>query len=368
MRILRIISRVVVGVTFVFSGFVKGVDPMGTMYKIQDYFIAYNMDWALPTAIFFSFLLVTLEFALGIYLLLNLRIKLASRILLVMMSFFTVVTLFDALYNPVADCGCFGEAIKLTNWETFYKNLVLMVFTLIVVFTPRHKKVTMSLKRQDTVGLLFIIAFALFSFYSYKNLPPLDFRDWKEGKNMKQQGEEKYYLIYKNVNSGETKKYLSSKIPYNDTTWTNNWEFVKQKIDYSEVKRKHNLQIIDFNGNDVTQSIIENPEYQFVVSAYSFDEASLRGLQQIVQLYKALDDKGYQFALLTSALKNRVEEFYKRYDTSIPVYQADDIELKSIIRSNPGLILLKNGIVLEKWHYSNIPGNKEILNQYPLKQ
>ena len=166
MRILRIISRVVVGVTFVFSGFVKGVDPMGTMYKIQDYFIAYNMDWALPTAIFFSFLLVTLEFALGIYLLLNLRIKLASRILLVMMSFFTVVTLFDALYNPVADCGCFGEAIKLTNWETFYKNLVLMVFTLIVVFTPRHKKVTMSLKRQDTVGLLFITVFALFPFYS----------------------------------------------------------------------------------------------------------------------------------------------------------------------------------------------------------
>jgi len=340
---------------------------MGTMYKIQDYFIAYNMDWAFPAALFLSFLLVTLEFAVGVYLLLNLRIKQVSWILLVMMSFFTVVTLFDALYNPVPDCGCFGEAIKLTNWETFYKNIVLMAFTLVIFFTSKYKKATISVKKQDTVGLLFIIAFGLFSYYSYSNLPPVDFRDWKEGKNMKQEGKARYFLIYENKKTGEKKKYLSSDIPYNDSTWVKNWEFVKQKIDYSEVTRKHNLQVIDFNGEDVTQSLIENPGYQFIIAAWSIDEANQSAISKIVSLYRQLDPAGYDFALLTSDLQERVTEFRDNYDTDIPVYQADDIELKSMIRANPGLILMKDGIVMEKWHYSNLPASKEILNQYPVK-
>jgi len=368
MHLIRIISRIIVGITFIFSGFVKGVDPMGTMYKIEDYLVAYNMDWALPAALFFSFLLVTIEFAIGIFLLLNLRIKQITWALLVMMSFFTVVTLFDALYKPVPDCGCFGEAIKLTNWETFYKNVVLLGFTFIIFFTPRSKKVILSRKKQDTVGSLFILAFVLFSYYSYTNLPPVDFRDWKEGKNMKQEGKEKYYLIYENKSTGETKKYRSSKIPYNDSAWMKNWEFVKQKIDYSEVKRKHDLQIVDFKGTDVTQDIIENPGYQFVITAYSFDEASEDGLEKSVALYQKLESKGYEFVLLTSVLKEDAEIFHEKYNTSLPVYQADDIELKSMIRSNPGLILLKNGVVKEKWHYSNFPGSKEILNHYPINQ
>lgn len=367
MKVIRLISRFIVGLTFIFSGFVKGIDPMGTMYKIQDYFFAYNLDWAIPSAIYLSFLLVTIEFSIGIFLLLNLRIKQTSWALLVMMVFFTIVTFFDALYNPVPDCGCFGEAIKLSNWGTFYKNVFLLVPTLIIFFSHKYRKITISQKKQDTVAALFVIAFLMVSYYSYTNLPAIDFREWKEGKDMKQTGKEKYYLIYKNKESGEKKKYLSSEIPHEDSVWMSNWEFVEQQIDDSQLERKHHLQITDFNNNDMTREIIENPDYQFLIAAHSLEKADERGLKKIVKLYKKLSDKGYDFALLTSSLEKQTKELERKYDTSLPAYQADGIELKAMIRSNPGLLLLQDGVVKQKWHYSNIPDTKEILKKYPVK-
>ncbi|MCF8231105.1 MAG: DoxX family protein [Bacteroidales bacterium] len=367
MKVIRLVSRFIVGLTFIFSGFVKGIDPMGTMYKIEDYLVAYNLDWAMPAAIYLSFLLVTIEFSIGVFLLLNLRIKQTTWAVLVMMVFFTIVTLFDALYNPVPDCGCFGEAIKLSNWETFYKNVFLMIPTLIIFFTHKYRQITISQKKQDTVALLFVIAFFMVSYYSYTNLPPIDFRDWKVGKNMKQSGKEKYYLVYENKESGEKKKYLASEIPYEDSVWMKNWKFVEQQIDDSQVEHKHHLQIMDYNNNDMTREIIENADYQFLIAAYSLDEADKKGVEKVVKLYKKLKDKGYDFALLTSSLKKRVDELTKKYDTSLPAYQADGIELKAMIRSNPGLLLLKNGVVKQKWHYSNIPNTKEILQKYPAK-
>lgn len=366
MKTLRIVSRVIIGITFMFSGFVKGVDPMGTMYKIEDYFVAYHLDWAMPLAIYLSFALVTLEFIIGVFLLLNIRMKEVTWVLTALMSFFTLVTLYDALFNPVPDCGCFGEAIKLTNWQTFYKNIVLMVFTLILVFTAKYSKKTFPLKMERTAGVLFTLAFLMFVFYNHQNLPAIDFREWKEGRNMKQSGKAKYYLVYKNKTSGETRAYLSSELPYNDSTWMENWEFVKQKIDYSQVNRKHHLQIVDYNGNDHTREIVENPNYQFIITSHSLDKAKAGALRRAAALYDSLSNKGYDFVVLTSSLKERSMEFQANYNTDIGIYQADDIELKTMVRANPGMILLKNGIILEKWHHSNLPGEEEILKHYPV--
>lgn len=131
---IKVLSRWIVGAVFVFSGFVKGVDPLGTAYKLQDYFEAYGTEWANSLSLFLSIFLSSLEFAIGAALLINLLPKLTARILTIVMVFFTLLTFYDALYAPVPDCGCFGDAIKLTNWQTFYKNLVLMVFVITVLF------------------------------------------------------------------------------------------------------------------------------------------------------------------------------------------------------------------------------------------
>jgi len=137
MKFLRILSRYLIGAVFIFSGFVKGVDPMGTMFRIEDYFIAYGTEWAMPLAIVISILLCTAEFVIGVLLILNVKIKIVTWLLLLMMSGFTIMTFFDALYNPVPDCGCFGDVLILTNWQTFYKNIFLIIFVFIIVSSSR---------------------------------------------------------------------------------------------------------------------------------------------------------------------------------------------------------------------------------------
>lgn len=364
MKRLRVVSRVIVGLTFMFSGFVKGVDPLGTTYKIEDYFIAYGMDWMLQAALPLAFLLVVIEFAIGAFILFNIRTRITSYALLAMMVFFTGVTFYDALYNPVPDCGCFGEAIKLTNWETFYKNIVLMVFTLVIVFTNRRVKYRSGSPGKDILGVIIILGFLGFSWYSYRHLPPVDFRDWKEGKNMKQTGEARYYLIYKNKSSGKEEKYLSSELPWNDSIWMKEWEFVKQKIDYSSVVKPHELQVMALDGTDMTREIIENDYYQFLVVSSDLQRANDSGLAKIILAYKELGDDRYDFAVLTASLEQEIDAFLKEYQTDMPVYQADDIELKSMVRANPGIILLKEGTIKEKWHYRDFPGPKEIQKKY----
>ncbi len=362
MKTLRLISRIVVGITFIFSGFVKGVDPLGTMYKIEDYFIAYGMDWALDLALPLAFLLVLVEFLLGAFILLNIRVKLTSYLLLAMMSFFTVVTFYDALYNPVPDCGCFGEAIKLTNWETFYKNIVLMVFTLIIVFTSPSKQALKNTVGKNISGVVIAILFLGFSWYSYRHLPPVDFRDWKVGKDMKQTGEPEYYLVYENKESGEQKRYLSAELPWSDSTWMSNWEFVRQEIDNSNVVKPHNLQIMSVDGDDMTKQLIETDHYQFLVASYSLNSASENGFEKIIKAYKTISDGDIEFAVITASLEEEIILFREKFDTDIPVYQADDIELKAMVRANPGVVLLHEGVVIDKWHHHDFPGAKEIKN------
>lgn len=365
MRIFRLISRIVVGITFIFSGFVKGVDPLGTMYKIEDYFIAYQMDWALDFALPLAFVLVLAEFLLGAFLLLNVRIKLTTYLITAMMAFFTIVTFYDALYNPVPDCGCFGEAIKLTNWETFYKNVVLMVFTLAILFTKPSQKALSHTKPKAVAGFIIALLFFGFNWYSYQHLPPVDFRDWKVGNDMTQEGEPKYYLVYENQETGEKQKMLSDEIPWDNEEWMNTWKFAEQQIDESSVKKPHNLEIISLeDGTDMTQLLIEEAEWQFLISAYNLETADESGLRKMVVLYEKLSDEGYEFALLTSSLDETVKEFRKKYNTDIPVYLADDIELKAMIRANPGMLLLNKGVVKAKWHHNDFPDADEIIQKF----
>lgn len=367
MKITANISRILVALVFIFSGFVKGVDPLGTAYRIEDYFLAFGMDWANPLSLFLSVFLCVFEFTLGAALLFNLRLKYMSWPLLLLMIFFTVLTLNDAIFNPVPDCGCFGDAIKLTNWVTFYKNIVLLIL-IGIIFIYRNKYHSMFLPGIDHSAIVLIFAaFALFSVYQYRHLPMIDFLGWKKGTDLlpDNPGKAKIYLTYRNKTTGEEKEYLSPDYPWNDSTWAAQWEFKSQRADDSGVIKGHSLKIFDASGNDVTETLVHNPGYQFLVASYNLGESSRKGFEKIDELDEEVYRDGHALAVLTGSLQEEIDTFRQGLHPDLEFYQADDIELKMMIRANPGLILLKDGVVLGKWHWRDLPDYKELKEQFP---
>lgn len=368
MKFLRNFSRLLVGAVFIFSGFVKGIDPLGTTYRIEDYFIAYGMDWGIPMALFLSVFLSTLEFFLGVALVLNLKIKYLSWILFPMMAFFTLLTFYDALFEPVPDCGCFGDAITLSNWKTFYKNIVLILLVSVIFFQRKKYHPPYPWLVQVILGLIFGLGFGGYSYYNYNHLPVIDFRNWTVGSNMNpdNQGEVKIYLTYRNKETGETREYLSPDYPWNDSIWMSNWEFVSQRIDDSEVVKGHQLVIETEEGADVTDDFINNPAPQLLVIAHDLTETHRPAFGEINELYKKAESEGISMIVITSSLPGIVEQFKKdmKLDPYLEFYHADDVVLKTMIRANPGLMLLEDAYVLGKWHYNDIPDFNEIQKKY----
>lgn len=349
-------SRVLLGLLFIFSGIVKGVDPVGTQYRIIDYFIAYGTEWAFPLALPLSVFMNAAEFILGVMLLLNLKIRLSLWLTLLMMIFFTFTTINDALYNPVPDCGCFGDAIVLSNWQTFYKNLVILSFLMVVFFAQTKISPWFSISNEYLISIIFIVAFVSFEIYNIRHLPLFDFRDWKEGNRMAQKEKLplQYYLKYQNIETGEEKEFLSPNYPYDDSLWMNQWKFVGQRV-LDPNPKTTDLILEDAEGNDVTVDIIENPDYQFMLIAYDLSKTNLSGIEKIKAIADDCMEQGYSFVLITSSLPEEVESFLKRQNLSIDYTLADDIILQAMIRSNPGLVLMKDAVVQKKWHFNDIP-------------
>jgi uncharacterized membrane protein YphA (DoxX/SURF4 family) len=350
-------SRILIGIVFVFSGFVKGVDPLGFTYKLEDYFIAFNWEFFIPMALVFSILLCTLEFTIGVMLLLNLRIKLVSMLLLAMMVFFTILTFNDALYSPVPDCGCFGDAIKLTNWKTFYKNLVLLPLAFLVFRYRRKFKPFASTVRQWLLAVAFIALFAIFSYKCYSHLPIVDFTEWKTGNKLYPDNPKpvKYYLSYKNKVSGEIKEYLSPNYPFNDSIWMAQWEFASQRVEDPNEYYGKSLIISDTSGNNVTESIIRNPDYQLIVNSYDLSKADKESFGKLNDFCAKAYADNIATAVLVSSQPSDIAKFVKENNLQLDFYTADDIVLKTIVRSNPGLLLMKDGVILKKWHRNDIP-------------
>jgi len=367
MKTFRIISRYLLGITFIFSGFVKGQDPLGTMFKIEDYLIAYNMNWALPLALAMSIALCAFEFSLGYALIFNLKPKLTRWLITAVMIFFTVLTFFDAIYNPVPDCGCFGDAIVLTNWQTFYKNLVLMVFIAGLFATRKLENQPMKPCTQWVALFAGFLGFALFSFYSYRHLPVIDFLPWKTGKNMYPVSTQtaRYYVTYRNNATGETKEFESNDFPYNDSVWLSQWSFVEQRVDDPSAALRHELQATDLNGDDITDRYIKNPDYQIIITLYNPDGFGREVIRRLRPLVDYLYTEGHTPALLTAALPEESRQLSEKLDEHIDVLNADDIVLKTMVRANPGVMLMKDGVVLAKWNWRDVPKIEELRKKYP---
>ncbi len=344
-------ARMMLGLLFVFSGFVKGVDPVGTQYKMEDYFIAFGTDWALPYALLLSYLMNMLEFSVGVFLVFKIRFRRVLFVVGAMMLFFTLTTLNDAIYNPVPDCGCFGDAVKLSNWQTFYKNLVLDFLWLVLWFNRKRVKTSLSVKVQTIFAGLLMFIVLLLEQYNVRHLPWIDFRDWKIGKDMILRNPQpvRYYLTYKNKITGETKEYLSPDYPYNDSAWLAQWEYVDKRVEDPNV-RLHDVMITDQNGDDITDMIINATDTTLFIAMPEINEQAAEVFRALVPEVRNVAGS-VRVVLLSADAEEKIEDLLQGDTSGIEYYYADDIALKAMVRSNPGFVLLRQGIVKGKWHY-----------------
>ena len=342
------ICRFLVGALFIFSSFTKGIDPLGTKYKMLDYLSAYGMTWLNNAALVLAMVLILAEFIVGFCLITKIFPRLAVLGATLLMLFFTFTTLFDALYNLVPDCGCFGSAIKMTNWQTFYKNLVIDAVLIPLILNNKRLDNHLGKGLQFLIGLAFAAAFLGFEIYNYRHLPVIDFMNWKVGRQLNAEApvENKVYVTYRNKATHETQEYLSPNYPWNDSVWMSQWEFVGQRTEGGNDYL--GFTALDEDGNDVTDLVL-NTENLLMFTSSDLSKVTEKDWEKMRQIAEAAATKDYVVLWTVAAEPEEVEQLRAKYDFVYDVYLADDLEIKTIVRSNPGLIWLDNGLVKDKW-------------------
>ncbi len=353
---LNVVSRWVVGLVFLFSSFVKGVDPMGTMFKVQDYMSNWELfgmsfEWAHPLAGTLAVTLICAEFLVGVMLIFNAFRVFSAWLLALMMAFFTVTTFVDATTNLVDDCGCFGDAIKLTNWQTFWKNIALDVPTVWIFLTRRmrHKR------RFERDSIVFIIGLALmlvFCFYNIKHEPVIDFRPWKVGNQMidKTQDTSVSFVTYKNNTTGELMEFESSKLMdyMSDSVWASQWEWQSSRVEMPEVKAA-GFSMMDAEGEDHAMDLIAMEEGLVIVTVYDIHSLEPKDVEEIGKAITLAGEDETKIVLLTSALPEELDAWlYNSGLPSVECYFADATAIKTMLRGNPGFMYVKDAVVVDK--------------------
>ena len=367
--ILVNLSRTLLALTFIFSGFVKAIDPLGSQYKIAEYLeaaqlSAYIPDWA---QLILSVGLSAIEFTLGVMLLLAIRRRLASKLSLIMMVVMTLVTLWLTVSNPIQDCGCFGDAIHLTNTQTFIKNLILLTAAIVLACWPLYQVRFVS-KTNQWIAFYFTIVFIVTaSTLSLYHLPIFDFRPYYIGQNIKKGMEipkgaklTTYKTTFICEKNGVTKEFTENDYPYNDSTWV-------FKDTYQEILEKgyeppiHDFSITDEKtGEDLTDSILTKDGYTFLLIAPVLERADDSNFGEIDAIYEYAKENGYGFYGLTASTDKAVKHWRDITGAEYPFYATDGTTLKTIIRSNPGLVLLYKGTIINKWSHNDLPKQAEL--------
>lgn len=361
------VFRVLVGLLFIFSSFSKGVDPLGTTYVIHDYLEAYGLPGLTGLSLVGSFFLNLLEFMVGFFLLLNVRFRWTAVVTALMMLFFTLTTWYDAVANPVPDCGCFGKALVITNWQTFYKNLVIDAAVLVLFIWRNRIRSTYSLRTEWVLGLLASVGFLGFEYYNYRYLPVVNFLEWKEDGRLfpAEMKPVEHYVTYRDKLSGETREYLLEECPYADTAWLARWEFVDRR-DVDPNPPMVNINILDKiddedPGLDVTKDLLMTDHFVFLVAVYDLDESDREGVEKVVEFVKSMESAGYESFFLTSSSVARAMEFAGEYGLEdFRFYYADNTAVKAVIRSNPGVVLLRDATVLKLWDWRRLPEASQV--------
>ena len=368
------VCRLILAPVFIFSGYVKAIDPLGTQYKLHDYAEAAGLSALAPDWLTLggSVALSALEFCLGIFLLFAIQRRFTSRVTVVFMAAMTLVTLWLAIANPIEDCGCFGDALKLTNGQTLAKNLVLLCCAVVVAWRPLSMIRFISESSQWIVinyTILYIIVSSLWSLYT---LPPFDFRPYHVGASIPEGMEipedapqpqfETTFILEKD---GQQQEFTLEDYP--DSTWT----FIDSKTVQTEkgyVPPIHDFSIVlksensensedteDTEDSDITEQVLSDPGYTFLLVSPHLEQADDANFGDIDQIYEYAEEHGYPFYCLTASTDAAINRWIELTGAEYPFCTTDETTLKTVIRSNPGLVLLKGGVVVGKWSHNMLP-------------
>lgn len=357
-KAIDLFSRFFVGGLFIFSGLIKLNDPIGTKIKLEEYFEVFSSDFGsffelfIPLALPLGFILIVLEVVLGVAVLINYKMQLTTKVLLSLIVFFTFLTFYSAFFNKVTDCGCFGDAIPLTPWQSFYKDVILIVFILhLFWYRKNYQPVFRSLPSNGMILITTVVSIILGK-YAIDHLPFIDFRPYKiaDSIQLNMLAEEAPEVEYTFIRDGlevTSEKFLNA---------SDGYEYVSSRVlnEKASTPKITDYQVTGVDGEDYTQKTFEG--YKLLLIFYT-TEANTNYMEGITDLVKGAKAEAM---ILTSSSEQAFENFRHEHQLAVPFYLTDATVLKAMIRSNPGIILLKNGIVLDKWHYNDVPTFEEL--------
>ena len=368
------LCRLLLAVVFILSGFVKAIDPLGTQYKIDDYLEAMHLSGLMSSTLTLSLSVLqsAVEFCLGIFLLFAIRRRFTTISVLVMMALMTPLTLWLAIANPIADCGCFGDAIVLSNWQTFAKNVVLLGAAIVVARWPEEMFRIVSESLQwiaVNYSAVFILATSVWCLY---DLPLFDFRPYHVGANIQEgmampegAAQPEFETTFILEKDGRRQEFGIDNYP--DSTWT----FVDSRTVMTKegyVPPIHDFSITTPDGDDITSQVLSDTSYVFLLVVPFLEHADDSRLDLINEVYEYAKQHGYAFYGLTSSSERAVSRWCDMTGADYEFCLTDGTTLKTIVRSNPGLVLLKHGTVVRKWSHNRLPEFSEAEAQLPLEQ
>jgi uncharacterized membrane protein YphA (DoxX/SURF4 family) len=362
-KVIDQFSKFFVGGLFIFSGLIKLNDPIGTEIKLEEYFEVFANDFGsffelfIPYALEIGIVLIVLEIVLGVAVLINYRMNLSTKVLLALLVFFTFLTFYSAYFNKVTDCGCFGDAIKLTPWQSFYKDIILMVFVL-HLFWYRKRYEPLLRTREGHAIIIGTTAISFFlGIYAIQHLPFIDFRAYRIGNNIQEQMKPQEaplieFIFEKDGEEVRSQKFLTEEegYKYKDSRVLNVEESTAKITDYA---------VSSVDGEDVTQQTFTGAKLLIII--YDVQFASAENVSQIKSLVKEIEGK-VEIMVLTASSGADFEAFRHEHQLAVPYYFADATVLKTIIRSNPGLTLWVNGTVKGMWHHNDTPESAKVLD------
>ncbi|MBL7923002.1 MAG: DoxX family protein [Bacteroidia bacterium] len=378
MKFLVNLSRLLVGVLFIISGLIKANDPLGFSYKLDEYFTVFQMPFLSEVSLALAMIICILEVGLGIATLVGYRMVLVSWLMLLMIVFFTFLTFYSAYFDVVKDCGCFGDALKLKPWESFNKDLALLVFILLIFFRRKEIKPFPSASVAAMVSVGGLVLTTWFTWHCYAHLPVKDFRPYAIGKNINEgmqlpagavSDSVVMVFIYKDTKSG-----AQFEVGLDSVSWfsgDSTFQFV-DRIDKlvreGDKAPIHDFAIRDAEDNDLAQDFLNRDDYVFMLVAYDLSKSNTQ-VQETVNAFAGLCQKNdIEFFGLTSTIPAETDKFRHEHQNMFPYYFCDGTALKTIIRSNPGLVLLKKGTVVDMWHYNDFPSFEEVNMKYLKKK
>lgn len=355
------ISRFLLGATFVFSGFVKAVDPWGSQFKFEDYFIAFGWNFMIPLSLTLGIIMAAAEFLIGAALLTGIKPRLSSLGALLFMCLFTPLTFYLALTNAVSDCGCFGDAVKLSNWNTFYKNIFILALAVFIFLYRKKFKHYMSCRWEWLPVGVFVAGILFVSFWGLRHLPVIDFLPYKVGVSMKPDPnlKDKYFVTYKDKRSGQAKEYPADNFPWQDSLWMANNEFVSQRVEKAATPPLL-INVMNAENVDVTDSVMLNPGVNVLVVSYNMNAFTQKAAAKVMAFTTPAQKGGMVVSGLTATLPENADSLRHVYQLDFPFYSADDITLKMLVRANPAIVIMKDGTILKKWAWRDVPAFSDV--------